>query len=80
MSIGAGDGIRPHDTLPGRQENVVKLLNKLCVSQFAELGNLSKAYTSQVKHGKRPPSEKLLNALAQQVARGKTGMDYPTLS
>jgi site-specific recombinase XerD len=39
------------------------LLNKLDVSTLAELSNLSKAYISQVKHGKRPPSERLLRSL-----------------
>jgi len=39
------------------------LLNKLPVTQIAELSNLSKAYISQVKHGKRTPSQKLLEAL-----------------
>jgi len=41
----------------------LKLLNKWPVSQIAEASNLSKAYISQVKHGKRPPSKKLLEAL-----------------
>ena len=45
--------------------NSYKLLNKLSVSQLAELSNLSKPYISQVKHGKRPPSQKLLDALSQ---------------
>ena len=39
------------------------LLNKLTVSQIAELSNLSKPYISQVKNGKRLPSRKLLQAL-----------------
>jgi len=39
------------------------LLNKLSVSQLAELSKLSKPYISQVKNGKRPPSAKLLTAL-----------------
>jgi len=45
--------------------HVAKLLNKLTVSQIAELSNLSKSYVSQVKHGKRPVSNKLLQALKQ---------------
>ena len=45
------------------RSNECKLLNKLTVSQLAELSNLSKAYISQVKHGKRPPSEKLIQVL-----------------
>ena len=44
---------------------VSSLLNKVSVTKLAELSNLSKAYVSQVKHGKRPPSQKLLQALAQ---------------
>jgi len=47
------------------------LLNKLSVSKIAELSNLSKAYISQVKHGKRPPSQKLLGALAEQIRESK---------
>ena len=42
-----------------------KSLNKYSVSQLAELSKFSKAYISQVKHGKRPPSEKLLDVLAK---------------
>ena len=45
--------------------NAFKLLNKLSASQVAELSNLSKAYISQVKHGKCPPSGKLLENLCQ---------------
>lgn len=41
------------------------MLNKLPVSTIAELSNLSKSYISQVKSGKRPPSEKLIRALEQ---------------
>jgi len=48
------------------------LLNKVSVSQIAELSKLSKSYVSQVKHGKRPPSKKLLEALSQL----KPGRDY----
>ena len=54
-----------------------KLLNKLSVSQIAELSNLSKAYISQVKHGKRPPSKKLLEALRQLSEKDKKhGIEY----
>jgi transcriptional regulator with XRE-family HTH domain len=51
------------------QLDTLKLLHKLTVSELAELINLSKAYISQVKHGKRPPSQKLLGALS--------GLDKP---
>jgi len=58
----------------------IKLLNKLTVSQLAELSNLSKAYISQVKHGKRPASEKLLESLRQfQRQHTKTEKDYLAL-
>ncbi|MFH1087463.1 MAG: tyrosine-type recombinase/integrase [Chloroflexota bacterium] len=46
------------------------MLNKLSVSKIAELSKLSKSYISQVKNGKRPPSEKLLAALSG-LTRGK---------
>jgi site-specific recombinase XerD len=39
------------------------LLNKKQVSELAELSKLSKAYISQVKHGQRPPSMLLIEAL-----------------
>jgi len=38
----------------------------MSVSQIAELSNLSKAYISQVKNGKRPPSQKIIDALSKQ--------------
>jgi site-specific recombinase XerD len=41
------------------------MLNKLTVSKIAELSNLSKSYISQVKNGKRPPSEKLLHSISE---------------
>ena len=53
------------------------MLNKLPVSQIAELSNLSKAYISQVKHGKRPPSQQLIEALSHhQTSQTKIGKDY----
>ena len=41
-----------------------ELLNKLSVSQLAALSNCSKSYMSQVRSGNRPPSKRLLEALA----------------
>jgi len=73
---GAGDGIRTRDNLLGRQGNEAKLLNKLSVSQLAELSNFSKAYISQVKHGKRPPSQKLLDSLSEHIKPQKPQIDY----
>ncbi|MFC1958549.1 helix-turn-helix domain-containing protein [Chloroflexota bacterium] len=60
----------------GRQANTLKLLNKLSVTQLAELSKLSKSYISQVKHGKCPPSQKLLNALANHYGLNKPEKDY----
>jgi len=44
------------------------LRNKITVSQLADLSKLSKPFISQVKAGKRPPSKKLLQALASYHA------------
>ena len=41
----------------------LRLLNNLGVTEISELSKLSKAYISQVKHGSRPPSQKLLEIL-----------------
>ena len=48
----------------------------MSVSQLAKLSNLSKAYISQVKHGKRSPSLKLLDALASLEQPKKPDKDY----
>ena len=58
----------------------LKLLNKYSVSELAELSKLSKAYISQVKHGKRPPSKKLLESLGlQESKRAIPEKDYLAL-
>lgn len=57
--------------------HTLKMLNKVSVSQLAELSNLSKAYISQVKHGKRPPSKKLIEALLKFSYKVETKLpDY----
>ena len=48
----------------------MKLLNKLPVSELAELSNFSKSYISHVKHKKRPPSKRLLEELERLNGRG----------
>ncbi len=48
----------------------------MTVSELAELSGLSKAYISQVKNGKRPPSEKLLDAVSEHIAPKKPQTDY----
>ena len=57
--------VRTYDQSVMSRPHSLKLLNKLTVSQLAELSKLSKAYISQVKNGKRPPSKKLIEALAE---------------
>jgi site-specific recombinase XerD len=48
----------------------------LTVSELAKLSNFSKAYISQVKHGIRPASHKLLEALNQQSKPKQSNIDY----
>jgi len=48
---------------------MLKLLNKMTVSELAELSNLTKSYISQVKHGKCPPNKRLLQAIEQYQSR-----------
>jgi len=55
------------------------LLNKLGVTEISELSKLSKAYISQVKHGNRPPSKRLLETLAGYSRGTRTKYDYLTL-
>tara|TARA_B100000315_G_C14508215_1_gene555686 strand:- start:732 stop:1013 length:282 start_codon:yes stop_codon:yes gene_type:complete len=45
------EGIRTHAPLLGRQPGTINLLNKLTVTQLAELSKLNKSYISQVKYG-----------------------------
>jgi hypothetical protein len=49
------------------------LLDEASISKIAKISNLSIGCISQVKHGKHPPSQKLLNALQAQV---KPDEDY----
>jgi len=48
------------------------MLNKRGVSELAELSKLSKAYISQVKHGQRPPSQHLVEALLSTQPKSPT--------
>jgi site-specific recombinase XerD len=57
----------------------LRLLNSLSVTEISELSKLSKAYISQVKHGNRPPSRRLLEALKNYHSRTQTDHDYFTL-
>jgi len=57
----------------------LQLLNTLSVTEISELSKLSKAYISQVKHGNRPPSKRLLENLTSYNGCRRTGYDYFTL-
>jgi transcriptional regulator with XRE-family HTH domain len=58
---------------------MLKLLNKLTVTELAGLSNFSKSYISQVKCGKGPPSQKLLDALADHAKPNQSEKDYLAL-
>jgi transcriptional regulator with XRE-family HTH domain len=49
--------------------NGLKVLDKWSVSELAELTNLSKSYVSHVRHGRRPPSRRLLQCLGELERR-----------
>lgn len=49
----------------------LKMLNKLTVTELAEFSKLTKGYISQVKHGLRPPSNKLLQAIAERYGKAQ---------
>ncbi len=51
----------------------------MSTTELAKLSGLSKQYISVVKHGKRPPSQKLLNALSQHILAHKPKKDYLSL-
>ena len=55
------------------------MLNTLSVTEISELSKLSKAYISQVKHGNRPPSKKLLKTLSRYERNARTEVDYYNL-
>ena len=57
----------------------LQLLNSLSVTKISELSKFSKSYISQVKHGKCPPSKKLLEVLKNHHRRIQTEHDYFTL-
>jgi site-specific recombinase XerD len=56
------------------------LLYKCSVSQLAASSGLSKQYISQVKQGKRPPSERLIAALTQTLPAPKNDYLEPFLA
>jgi site-specific recombinase XerD len=76
---GAGDEIRTRDFLLGKETPEAKLLDKLSVAELAKSSKMSKQYISQVKNGKRPPSPKLLEVLAQMRRASMPSKDYYAL-
>ena len=52
------------------------MLNNLGTSQISELSKLSKSYISQIKNGKRKPSQKLLKTLANFEESNKPTNNY----
>ena len=74
--------IRTCDPLLRRQPNTLKLLKSLPLATLTELTGLSMAYISQVRHGKRPPSQRLidaLNILQSPNKQNNSQTDYLTL-
>ena len=77
--VGVGGEARTRDPLLGKQMITLKLLNKLSVTKLAQLSNFSKSYISQVKHGKCPPSKRLLDSLGSHTPTKKQAKDYLSL-
>jgi site-specific recombinase XerD len=73
---GEAPGTRTRNRLIKSQQNTLSSLNKLPVSTLAELSGLSKSYISQVRHGKCPPSQRLIEALAESPRCRKPDRDY----
>jgi len=64
-SGGVPAGTRTRNLLLRRTDRVLRTLNKLPVSQLAQSTGLSKSYISQVRHGTRRPSQRLIDAVLQ---------------
>ena len=76
---GAGEGIRTLDVLLGKDQLAARLVNNMSVSELATLTNLSKSYISQVKRGKLPPSQKVVDALILYINDNRKHPDYMAL-
>ncbi len=72
-------GIRTCDQGLMRPWEPLQSLNSLSVTKISELSKFSKSYISQVKHGKCPPSRKLLEVLKNHHRRIQTEHDYFTI-
>lgn len=58
----------------------IRLVNKLTVTELAELTNFSKSYISQVKDGEISPSKKFISIVADsQKERNRTERNYLAL-
>ncbi len=60
----------------GSRSSALRLVTELSVTKLAELSGFSKSYISQVRHGKCPPSQRLLDALAEHGRPGRVEVDY----
>jgi site-specific recombinase XerD len=67
---------RTHGTRFRNTQTTYKLLNKLSVSQLAQLSKFSKSYISQVKNGKCQPSQKLLDIITESDKHVQTSKQY----
>ena len=74
--ITGSGGIRTHDQRLMSPWEPLQLLNSLSVTKISELSKFSKSYISQVKHGKCPPSKRLLETLAGYNRCASTRYDY----
>jgi len=72
-------GTRTRNRLIKSRRSTLDLLNVMPVSKLAELSGLSKSYISHVRHGRRPPSQKLLDAIAGHGKTRKPEKDYLSL-
>ena len=80
MKLASLGGFEPTTRCLEGRNSVFKLANNLTVSQLAELTNFSKAYISNIKTGKLPPSEKFINTLSQATLQDKPKQpEYLTL-
>ena len=69
------DGIRTRDDLLGRQQDMIKMVNKMTISQLAVLTKFDKSYISKVVSGEKSVSIKFLETLYQQLP-DKKSPDY----
>ena len=76
ITSGAGDETRTRDSLLGKRLSAFETLKKLPTSQIADFTGFSRSYISQVKHGKKPPSQRLLEAIESSLQPKKPRLDH----